>query len=68
MLLRRYHTSEDEPPHPPPSGDEDGTGPGDTERPARSAPRADWLAYAARQDPADHSGLTKAELIEQYGG
>lgn len=38
------------------------------ERPAVRAPVADWRAYADAQDPADHSGMTKAELIEQYGG
>ncbi|MFE1070993.1 hypothetical protein ACFW5W_07155 [Streptomyces sp. NPDC058783] len=69
MLLRRYHpapdTGEDEPPHPPPSGDD---GPDDTERPARSASKAEWLAYADRQDPGDHKSMTKEQLIEQYGG
>ncbi|MFD7516083.1 hypothetical protein ACFV85_14950 [Streptomyces niveus] len=38
------------------------------ERPAVRAPVADWRAYADAQDPADHSGMTKSELIEQYGG
>ncbi|MFF8095690.1 hypothetical protein [Streptomyces sp. NPDC016675] len=68
MLLRRYHpspdTGEDEP-HPPPSGD---NGPDDNERPARSASKAEWLAYADRQDPGDHESMTKEQLIEQYGG
>ncbi|GHB98592.1 MULTISPECIES: hypothetical protein [Streptomyces rochei group] len=68
MLLRRYHpapdTGEDEP-HPPPSDD---NGPDDTERPARSASKAEWLAYANRQDPGDHESMTKEQLIEHYGG
>lgn len=38
------------------------------ERPAPSAPKADWVAYADSQDPGDHGQLTKTELIEQYGG
>lgn len=36
--------------------------------PARSAPKADWVAYANRQDPGDHESMTKDELIDQYGG
>ena len=69
MLLRRYHpapdTGEAVPPHAPPSED---TGPDVIERPARSASKADWLAYADRQDPGDHEAMTKEQLIEQYGG
>jgi hypothetical protein len=38
------------------------------ERPPQSAPKADWVAFADTQDPADHSSMTKQELIEQYGG
>lgn len=58
---------EDEPPHPPPSGD---TGPDDTERPARSASKAEWVAYAVAQgaDQDDAEQSTKDALIEQYGG
>ncbi|MYY08823.1 hypothetical protein GT204_07875 [Streptomyces sp. SID4919] len=68
MLLRRYHRQPetDEAQHPPPSGD--GTGPDGTERPARSALKAEWVAYADRQDPGDHEAMTKDALIEQYGG
>ncbi|MFE6284353.1 hypothetical protein [Streptomyces sp. NPDC057877] len=43
------------------------------ERPARSAPKADWVDYArARAQDSDEEatidGLTKEQLIEQYGG
>ncbi|MFP3990656.1 hypothetical protein U9R90_24965 [Streptomyces sp. E11-3] len=38
------------------------------QRPSPQAPKAEWLAYADHQDPADHSAMTKAELIDQYGG
>ncbi|MGW0933655.1 hypothetical protein [Streptomyces sp. NPDC002666] len=37
-------------------------------RPAVRASVAEWRAWADAQDPGDHTGLTKAELIEQYGG
>lgn len=37
-------------------------------RPPQSAPKEAWVAYADSQDPGDHAGLTKAELISQYGG
>jgi hypothetical protein len=37
-------------------------------RPPQAADKAAWVAYADQQDPGDHSGLTKAELISQYGG
>jgi hypothetical protein len=40
---------------------------GPPQRPAQSAAKDAWLAYANSQDPADHSGMTKAQLIEQYG-
>lgn len=36
-------------------------------RPAQAADKAAWVVYADAQDPADHSGLTKQQLIEQYG-
>ncbi|MBP5930189.1 hypothetical protein F3K39_19175 [Streptomyces sp. LBUM 1479] len=63
-------TSPDE----PPGGDGgDGDGPGAAERPARSASKADWQAYArARaQDSEEEAAiddLTKDELIKRYGG
>jgi hypothetical protein len=62
----------DEPPAVPDGGG-DGSGPDALERPARSASKADWQAYArARaQDSAEEAaidGLTKDQLIEQYGG
>lgn len=37
-------------------------------RPSPRAPKADWVAYADRQDPGDHSQMTKAQLIAAYGG
>jgi hypothetical protein len=46
-----------------------GSGPEAGERPARSARKADWVAYAAAVDP-DTTGLddlTKDELIDLYG-
>jgi hypothetical protein len=53
----------------PESGAEDADGQGAEGRPAHSARKADWLAYAQAQDPdADLDGLTKEQLIEQYGG
>ncbi|WP_432034584.1 hypothetical protein [Streptomyces antibioticus] len=36
--------------------------------PAKSAGKAEWLAYADRQDPGDHSRMSKAELVAAYGG
>ncbi|WP_171110596.1 MULTISPECIES: hypothetical protein [unclassified Streptomyces] len=53
-------------------GGGDGSGPGVGERPARSAPKADWVAYArTRAQDSDEEaaidGLTKEQLIEQYG-
>lgn len=63
---RRIPDPEPEPepdgPLPPPTGDQ-----APMERPAKSAPKADWLAYADAQDPADHSAMNKDALIEQYG-
>lgn len=51
-------------------GEGSGSGPDDVQRPARSASKADWLAYA--QAVAPQTGgldeLTKEKLIEQYGG
>ncbi|MFD3835313.1 hypothetical protein ACFWWC_03525 [Streptomyces sp. NPDC058642] len=51
----------------------DGSGPNAPERPARSASKADWVAYArTRAQDSDEEaavdGLTKEQLIEQYGG
>lgn len=65
------------PPDGPPTGPVtggDGSGPhAAPERPARSAPKADWQAYARElaQDSDEEAavdGLTKDQLIEQYGG
>jgi hypothetical protein len=52
---------------------EDGNGPDAPERPARSASKAEWqeYAHARAQDSAEEAaidGLTKDELIKQYGG
>ncbi|RSS59573.1 hypothetical protein [Streptomyces sp. WAC01280] len=74
MMLRRHHPrpdvdeqSTDGPP--PPSGDDNGNGPDDIKRPARSASKAEWIAYAvalgAEQDDAEQ--LTRDQLAEQYG-
>ncbi|WP_128977280.1 hypothetical protein [Streptomyces roseicoloratus] len=40
------------------------------EAPAKSAPKAEWVGWAAAQgaDPEDADGMTKADLIEAYGG
>ncbi|MFG3037784.1 hypothetical protein ACGFYZ_12830 [Streptomyces sp. NPDC048330] len=73
MMLRRYHDrpEADEQPDgpPPPSGDDNGNGPDDTKRPARSASKAEWVAYAValggEQDDAEQ--LTRDQLAEQYG-
>ncbi|WP_432111370.1 hypothetical protein [Streptomyces sp. YPW6] len=48
-----------------PSARPEGSG---ADRPATRAPVAEWRAWADSQDPGDHSSMTKAELIEQYGG
>jgi hypothetical protein len=38
-------------------------------RPARAASKAEWVAYADRQEPGtDHSSMTKEQLVERYGG
>lgn len=41
-----------------------------SERPARSASKADWVAFAVAQgsDPDEAEAATKAELVERYGG
>ncbi|MGW0869943.1 hypothetical protein ACWD3Z_05555 [Streptomyces sp. NPDC002740] len=49
------------------------TEPETVERPARSASKADWVAYAhTRAQDSDEeaaiNGLTKEQLVEQYGG
>ncbi|HEX5561801.1 MAG TPA: hypothetical protein VFX52_09170 [Nocardioidaceae bacterium] len=60
-------------PQEPSGGDGgDGSGPGAGERPARSAPKADWVAYARTRaqnsdEEAAIDGLTKEQLVEQYG-
>lgn len=60
----------DEGPNDPPGdGEGDGSGPDDVQRPARSASKADWLAYARAVDPdATLDDLTKEQLVETYGG
>ncbi|MFE9921565.1 hypothetical protein ACFYQA_08280 [Streptomyces sp. NPDC005774] len=64
--------AETPPTEPPGGGGGDGDGPGALERPARSANKADWQAYARSlaQDSDEEAaidGLTKEQLIEQYG-
>jgi hypothetical protein len=41
-----------------------------TEQPAKTAPKAAWVGWAAAQgaDPEEAEGMTKADLIELYGG
>ena len=57
------------PKDPPGDGEGDGSGPDDVQRPARSASKADWLAYARAVDPdAALDDLTKEQLVETYGG
>ncbi|NML50543.1 hypothetical protein HHL19_12820 [Streptomyces sp. R302] len=73
MMLRRYHDrpAADEQPDgpPPPSGDDNGNGPDNIERPARSASKVDWVAYAVAlgAEQADAEQLTRDQLAEQYG-
>jgi hypothetical protein len=57
----------------PEDGDKPLADPDDVERPARSAPKADWVAYARTraQDSAEEAAigdLTRHQLVEQYGG
>lgn len=66
-LHESYGVTRVEAPQDPSGTGEDG--PGGEDRPARTARKADWLAYAAAVDPdADLDGLTKDELIDRYGG
>lgn len=52
---------------PPATGDKASSEP--TGRPPQSAPKDAWVAYANAQDEAvDHSSMTKAELIDKFGG
>lgn len=38
-------------------------------RPSRNASKAEWVAYADKQDEqVDHSSMTKEELVARYGG
>ncbi|MCX5362881.1 hypothetical protein OG864_29725 [Streptomyces sp. NBC_00124] len=65
MLLRRHHKRDDEEsPHTTETED------GPATAPARSASKAEWIAYAVSQgaDQADAEQLTKEQLTEQYGG
>ncbi|MFF9197336.1 hypothetical protein ACF09L_19220 [Streptomyces sp. NPDC014779] len=41
-----------------------------TEAPAKTAPKAEWVGWAVAQgaDPEDAEGMTKADLVELYGG
>lgn len=53
---------------PPEGGEGSASGPGVEGRPAHSARKADWVAFAREQAPdADLDGLTKEQLIERYG-
>ncbi len=61
-----------EPQEPSGGGGGNGSGPGVIERPARSAPKADWVAYArTRAQDSDEDAaiddLTKEQLVDQYG-
>ncbi|MGW5122974.1 hypothetical protein ACWEQ7_02735 [Streptomyces sp. NPDC004069] len=56
---------EAQPDHPPPPVSEELPA---IQRPSPRAPKADWVAYADRQNPADHSQMTKSQLIAAYGG
>lgn len=54
-------------------GEGAGGGPDASKRPARAASKADWQAYARSlvkdsEEEAALDGLTKEQLIEQYGG
>jgi hypothetical protein len=64
VLLRRYHDDA------PPEGTSDTTENGSATAPARSASKADWVAYATARgaEQAATEQLTKEQLIEQYGG
>ncbi|MEU9839738.1 hypothetical protein AB0C69_11010 [Actinomadura sp. NPDC048032] len=58
-----FGITEDDPPEP--SRD------GEAERPSTRAPKAEWVAYAekAHDTPASEAeAMTKAELIEKFGG
>ncbi|MEU3161974.1 hypothetical protein ACPCAJ_21055 [Streptomyces griseoincarnatus] len=64
--------AETPPTEPPGGGGGDGDGPDAGERPARSANKAEWLAYALTcakdsDEEAAIQGLTKEQLVEQYG-
>lgn len=41
-----------------------------TEQPVKTAPKAEWVGWAVSQgaDPEDAEGMTKADLVELYGG
>lgn len=66
-------TDEQEGQEPPQGGGEgDGSGPGDARRPARSAVKAEWVAYArAVAESAEErnaiDGMTRDQLVEAYG-
>ncbi|WP_060887286.1 hypothetical protein [Streptomyces caniscabiei] len=55
---------------PDPVPEEGGQKPPPPERPAKSAVKADWVAYAQAVDPETGGldELTKEQLIELYGG
>lgn len=63
-MLRRYHDRFE------PEADSGGDSGPDAERPARSASKAEWFAYAVAHgaDEAEADAATKQQLIEQYGG
>lgn len=64
MLLRRYHQRDDAEESPQTTED------GPATAPARSASKADWVAYAVSKgaEQAAAEQLTKEQLTEQYGG
>lgn len=70
MLLRRYHDrTSDADPEASDTASDNGAGPEDMKPPARSASKAEWVAYAVASgaDQNDAEKLTKDELITQYG-
>lgn len=72
MLLRRYHDgpTKDDRAEPEPEQPPEQVEPEQVERPAKAAPKAEWVAYAVAQGAAqeDAEQATKEQLIERYGG
>ena len=66
-----FGITEDEPPEPGDEDDEEPSEAGGAQRPSVRAPKSAWVAYAeqAHDIPADEAeAMTKAELIETFGG